>query len=332
MAWTFYDRFGRQRQSTVTTHPVGSIISYGGSVAPPGWLLCDGGEYPKVSFPELATTLGTTYNSNGTTPISDAVNNFRVPDFRGHSPIGAGTATAGTPGAGVTYTHGTKSGERLHALTVAEVPRHTHGASNPANQNGTMSSAGATANINGGATDGAIAAIASNGVTVDNITAGNTAAITGTSDPGGHSHSAVGGASHHLQVLAIGAENRFDFFKRLGFDTGAASAGTAHTHPQTVEGSVNSGAGARVLADGYIDRIYLNGSVSSEGGHTHTIFQNNHSHTINQVNHSHPISQTNHTHTVIGTTENGTTAGLGAGSPTHNNVGPVLPTNFIIKF
>jgi microcystin-dependent protein len=339
--WTFYDRFGRKREALTTTHPVGSVIAYAGSSAPPGWLICNGDEVAKASYPELFSTIGTTYNVNGTAPIGDAANNFRLPDFRGHSPIGAGTPEPGTPGAGAAYVHGSKTGDRLVALGLANIPRHTHGAANPANQNGSLSAAGAIARIG---TDGAfsnnltngttanIASLAPDDPTVNKLTAGSEAIITGMTDPGNHSHGAASGATHHLQAYVDVGQDRFDFFKRLGFNTGAASAGTAHTHPQTVEGSKNTGAGDRVLADGFIDAIYLNTSVVGSGAHVHTITQAPHSHIINQTDHFHTISQTNHTHTVIGTTEDGTTAGLGVGSPTHDNVGPVLPTNFIIKF
>ena len=52
-------------------NPTGTIKAYVGAVAPPGWLLCDGGAHLAQNYPELSNVL----NAN------DAV--FRVPDLRG---------------------------------------------------------------------------------------------------------------------------------------------------------------------------------------------------------------------------------------------------------
>lgn len=286
MAWTFYDRNGRARTATTTTHPVGSIIAFGGSVAPPGWLICDGAELPKVSYPELSATIGSTYNVNGAAPIGDAINNFRIPDFRGHSPIGAGTPVAGSPGAGASYIEGTKTGERLHALTVGEVPRHTHGP-------GTLGTDTEAATF----TD-----YVTSGVTV----VGNQANITGVSG-GNHQHSPAAGTYHTATDSAWNIHSIVP--------DGAVPGAIDFYRPTSVP--------------------YANLLVAGEGGHSHSISQSNHSHSITEPNgglgHRHTVPA--HAHAVTtGATENGTAAGLGAGSPTHNNVGPVLPTNFIIKF
>jgi microcystin-dependent protein len=284
-------------------------------------LICDGAELPKVNYPELSTTLGSTYNVNGSTPISDAVNNFRIPDFRGHAPVGAGTPATGSPGAGVSYVAGTKTGERLHALTVGEVPRHTH-------DPGTLAADGNTANITGNATNGNVANI------TGNATNGGSANITVNND-GTHSHSLVGLTPDTFfgWDSSNTAFNRADLFRLIDTDTGAASAGAAHTHP--IGFSSPADLAGRILGINavFFNEIYMNQTIPGNGSaHSHGLSQSNHTHTISQTNHTHTINQTNHTHTVSGATENGTAAGLGAGSPTHNNVGPVLPTNFIIKF
>jgi hypothetical protein len=54
---------GWQPNSAGTGVPVGCISAYIGTVAPPGWLLCDGSTFSPVQYPELAMLLG-----NVTTP------------------------------------------------------------------------------------------------------------------------------------------------------------------------------------------------------------------------------------------------------------------------
>jgi microcystin-dependent protein len=67
----------------------GSIMMYGGAVAPPGWLLCDGAAVARTGtsgYPDLFAAIGETFGSgNGSTT-------FNVPDLRGRFPIGVNPA------------------------------------------------------------------------------------------------------------------------------------------------------------------------------------------------------------------------------------------------
>lgn len=63
--------------------PIGSILPFGGSAAPDGFLLCDGTEYNSSTYPALFNVIGTAYGGSGTT--------FKVPDLRTRVPVGAGT-------------------------------------------------------------------------------------------------------------------------------------------------------------------------------------------------------------------------------------------------
>ena len=63
--------------------PIGSIIPFGGSAAPDGFLLCDGTEYNSSTYPALFNVIGTAYGGTGIT--------FRVPDLKTRVPVGAGT-------------------------------------------------------------------------------------------------------------------------------------------------------------------------------------------------------------------------------------------------
>ena len=87
---------------TVVT-PAGVIAAFAGAAAPTGWLLCDGKEYDRRTYPALAAVFG-----NGM--------KFRVPDLRGRTVLGVNAA----------HKLGELGGEEQHALTVDEMPRHSH--------------------------------------------------------------------------------------------------------------------------------------------------------------------------------------------------------------
>jgi microcystin-dependent protein len=57
--------------------PAGSIVAFGGTVAPTGYLLCNGQAVSRTDYADLFTAIGTAFGSgNGSTT-------FNVPDFRG---------------------------------------------------------------------------------------------------------------------------------------------------------------------------------------------------------------------------------------------------------
>lgn len=87
---------------TVVT-PAGVIAAFAGSSAPSGWLMCDGREYDRRTYPELARVFGNAFK-------------FRVPDLRGRTVLGVNAA----------HPLGELGGEERHALTVDEMPRHSH--------------------------------------------------------------------------------------------------------------------------------------------------------------------------------------------------------------
>lgn len=87
---------------TVVT-PAGVIAAFAGSTAPTGWLLCDGREYDRRTYPELARVFGNGFK-------------FRVPDLRGRFVLGASSA----------HPAGEQGGAEKHTMTTAEMPRHQH--------------------------------------------------------------------------------------------------------------------------------------------------------------------------------------------------------------
>lgn len=96
--------------------PPGSIWAYGGAVAPPGWLLCDGSAIDRSVFAALFAVLGTTYGPG------DGATTFNVPDTRGRALAGEGTAgpdplVRGT-NAGAQYAGVPAGGNAAHLHTV----------------------------------------------------------------------------------------------------------------------------------------------------------------------------------------------------------------------
>lgn len=87
---------------TVVT-PAGVIAAFAGSSAPTGWLLCDGKEYDRRTYPDLARVFGNGFK-------------FRVPDLRGRFVLGASAA----------HPAGEQGGEEKHTMTIGELPRHQH--------------------------------------------------------------------------------------------------------------------------------------------------------------------------------------------------------------
>ena len=68
-------------------NPAGMVVAFAGTTAPAGWLLCDGAEISKTTYPELAAVIGTTYGAAGSS------SNFKLPNLNGRMIVGAGTST-----------------------------------------------------------------------------------------------------------------------------------------------------------------------------------------------------------------------------------------------
>jgi microcystin-dependent protein len=85
--------------------PVGTIVMYGGTTAPAGWLLCNG--QSTASYATLAGIVGP-----------------NVPDLMGRTPIGYGTSAD----AGITArtTISAKTGAEEVTLDVTQIPSHNH--------------------------------------------------------------------------------------------------------------------------------------------------------------------------------------------------------------
>lgn len=98
----------------------GTIIPFAGSVIPAGKLLCDGASYVQAVQPNLFAAIGSTWNTfNGA--ADPGVGNFRVPDLRGLTLMGAGHGTGFAA-----RTLAQLVGEETHILLTGEMPIHNH--------------------------------------------------------------------------------------------------------------------------------------------------------------------------------------------------------------
>jgi microcystin-dependent protein len=82
---------------------------FGFNYPPKGWALCNGQLLQISQYQALFALLGTTYGGNG-------IQTFALPDLRSRTPIHFGGNIA----------QGQMGGEEYHALTLSELPAHSH--------------------------------------------------------------------------------------------------------------------------------------------------------------------------------------------------------------
>lgn len=102
--------------------PVGAILSYGGTTAPKGWLLCQGQAISRTTYAELFAILGTTFGGG------DGSTTFNVPDLREATTKGAGLS-------GKSNNHIDSNGVALGEFVEDRIQSHLHTAFT-GNQNG----------------------------------------------------------------------------------------------------------------------------------------------------------------------------------------------------
>ena len=100
--------------------PAGSIMAYGGTTAPSGWLLCDGTSYLRTTYAALYTAIGNGFGTTGTS--------FNVPDMRGRFLRGIDSGTGRDPDAGsrsAGSTGGNTAG--IGSIQADQFRSHAHG-------------------------------------------------------------------------------------------------------------------------------------------------------------------------------------------------------------
>jgi microcystin-dependent protein len=93
----------------MSTPYIGEIRMFAGNFAPAGWELCHGQLLSISENDTLFTLIGTTYGGDG-------VSTFALPDLRGRIPVHMRNPNE----------IGIDGGSETTALTIAQIPAHTH--------------------------------------------------------------------------------------------------------------------------------------------------------------------------------------------------------------
>lgn len=126
--------------ATLNLIPAGTIVAYGGTIIPPGWLLCDGRLISQTTYRRLFTAIGYAHGRGS--------GSFRLPDYRGRFLRGVArgharapdrnsrtaAATGGNTGDRVGSVQSWSTGRpRNRAFTTNTAGNHTHNVTDRAN-------------------------------------------------------------------------------------------------------------------------------------------------------------------------------------------------------
>jgi microcystin-dependent protein len=154
--------------------PPGAVSTFAGTLAPDGWLMCNGQEVLISSYNKLYETIGNTYG------VASTEEYFKLPDMRSKFPLGSGDGGENLTNRVLASTGGAET----HTLTSNEIPSHTHTINDSGHshtytiQNGTQNIAAAE----GGTTT------AAEETTTSATSTTNTTGITINSTGGGQAH------------------------------------------------------------------------------------------------------------------------------------------------
>lgn len=90
--------------------PAGIVMPFAGSVAPQGYLLCDGSAVDRTTYATLFAVIGTTFG------IGDGSTTFNLPDMSGRVALGESQ----------THALGTTGGSETVTLQTTNLPAHAH--------------------------------------------------------------------------------------------------------------------------------------------------------------------------------------------------------------
>ncbi len=102
--------------------PTGMLADFAGTVAPSGWLVCDGSVVSQTTYAPLYAVIGSTWNVGG-----EGAGNFRLPSLSRRTSVGSGGSGTGTLGNAV----GNIGGAETHVISSGELPTHNHTVTDP---------------------------------------------------------------------------------------------------------------------------------------------------------------------------------------------------------
>jgi len=151
--------------ANVAAVPTGTILDFAGTIAPVGYLICDGTAVSRAAFMNLFNVIGTTWGAG------DGTSTFNVPDLRRRVTVGSGGTGSVTLGSAVGQTGGVESvlltanqsGLRSHAHNFAVTTTLQNTVNIPLNHQHYFG-------YGGGGDDGAFAVRAAPGANVNRVT------------------------------------------------------------------------------------------------------------------------------------------------------------------
>lgn len=142
-----------QLQSAV---PVGSVVSFAGTIAPTSWALCAGQAVSRTTYSALFSVIGTSFG------VGDGSTTFNLPDCRGRVEVGKDDMGGSDSGrmsffGSVSKIIGGAFGAASHVLTWGQMPAHNHGVNDPGHDHEQDGESGQTTNATSGNVRGVFA-------------------------------------------------------------------------------------------------------------------------------------------------------------------------------
>ena len=153
--------------SAVIFTPVGTVITYAGSSAPTGYLICNGTAISRTTYAALFAIIGTTYGAG------DGSSTFNLPNLQEKFIVGSSSNTG--------YNLADTGGAAEVTLSVNQIPSHTHNDGSLGTS--TAGSHNHTYTAYGGGTSGTVPALRFDG---------GGAVDFNTSSHNGHNHDVTG--------------------------------------------------------------------------------------------------------------------------------------------
>ena len=225
-----------------TNTPTGMISIHSASVAPTGWLLCDGTSYDSASYTTLFNVIGYTFGGSGA--------NFNVPNLKGK-------VVVGIDGAQVEFdTRGETGGAMTHQHTIAA--SSAIGSSNHDGHGHNMNSH-------------------SHANSISETGAGDhghsTNQITNTGNSGNHPHTQTGSVTANntagRKVASGSTSNTLQDVGHAHLDNFAVSAGGDHDHAITAT-NLSTNSGNHTHSVGVTNNGNNAHSAIAGGSHAHT--------------------------------------------------------------
>jgi microcystin-dependent protein len=225
-----------------TNTPTGMISIHSASVAPTGWLLCDGTSYGSASYTTLFNVIGYTFGGSGA--------NFNVPNLKGRIVVGIDIAQVEFD------TRGETGGAMTHQHTISAIT--SIGSSNHDGHGHNMNSH-------------------SHGNSISESAAGDhghsTNQITNTGNSGNHGHSLTGSVTANntagRKVSSGSTSNTLQDIGHAHLDNFAVSAGGDHDHAITAT-NLSTNSGNHTHSVGVTNNSNNAHSAIAGGSHAHT--------------------------------------------------------------